>query len=174
MATAASPLKYTRIGLVMLVGMAISLAWLVFPYFIQGRDMLSGVGDHARLTKAGSVSLYLTRHLVDHPELELSVTFATDEFFQYVDQASTIGSIRPDRNFIFFVNETVHDGNLGTELPEVTMHLGDLEFEPTVSVGPQSAEHHRITMYSIPKRGPDGQVIDLEQYESVKLFVSHY
>ena len=61
MAIAASPLKYTRIGLVMLVGMAISLAWLVFPYFIQGRDMLSGVGDHARLTKAGSVSLYLTR-----------------------------------------------------------------------------------------------------------------
>lgn len=174
MTTVSNKLNYPRIGLIMLVSIIISSAWLVFPYFIQGRDILSGVGDNARMTKAGSVSRYLTRTLVDHPDLELTVTFATDEFFQYVDQASTIGDIRPDRNFIFFVSESIHQGELAFELPEVILHLGDLEFTPTVSLGPRNAEHHRIAMYSIPKRGPDGQAINLDDYESVKLFVSNY
>ncbi len=174
MATIVKKLNYPRIGLVMLVSIIISSAWLVFPYFIQGKDLLSGVGDNARMTKAGSVSQYLTRKLVNHSELELTATFATDEFFQYVDQASTIGDIRPDRNFIFFVSESIHDGELAFELPEVILHLGDLEFTPDVSLGPRNAEHHRIAMYSIPKRGPDGQIINLNDYESVKLFVSNY
>mgnify|MGYP002632038548 CR=1 FL=1 len=167
-------LNYPRIGVVMLVSLLIASAWLVFPYFIQGRDMLSGVGDNARMTKAGRVSHYLTRTLVDHPDLELMVTFATDEFFQYVDQTSTIGSLRPDRNFIFFVNESVHEGQLSFELPEVTMHLGDLEYQPDVQIGPSNAEHHRISIYSIPKRGPNGELVDLNDYDSVKLFVSNY
>ena len=167
-------LNYPRIGVVMLVSLLIASAWLVFPYFIQGRDMLSVVGDNARMTKAGRVSHYLTRTLVDHPDLELMVTFATDEFFQYVDQTSTIGSLRPDRNFIFFVNESVHEGQLSFELPEVTMHLGDLEYQPDVQIGPSNAEHHRISIYSIPKRGPNGELVDLNDYDSVKLFVSNY
>lgn len=175
MATATlKKLNYPRIGVVMLVSLLIASAWLVFPYFIQGRDMLSGVGDNARMTKAGRVSQYLTRTLVDHPDLELMVTFATDEFFQYVDQTSTIGSLRPDRNFIFFVNESVHEGQLSFELPEVTMHLGDLEYQPDVQIGPSNAEHHRISIYSIPKRGPNGELVDLNDFDSVKLFVSNY
>lgn len=167
-------LNYPRIGVVMLVSLLIASAWLVFPYFIQGRDMLSGVGDNARMTKAGRVSQYLTRTLVDHPDLELMVTFATDEFFQYVDQTSTIGNLRPDRNFIFFVNESVHEGQLSFELPEVTMHLGDREYQPDVQIGPSNAEHHRISIYSIPKRGPEGELVDLNDFDSVKLFVSNY
>jgi cytochrome c-type biogenesis protein len=172
--SAINRLNYPKIGLVMLVSLLISCAWLVFPYFIHGRDLLSGAGDTARLTKAGRVSQYLTRTLVDHRDLELAVTFATDEFFQYVDQASTIGNLRPDRNFIFFVNESIHEGELAFDLPEVTLHLGELEYQPDVQIGPSNAEHHRISIYSIPKRGPNGEIIDLNDYDSVKLFVSNY
>lgn len=175
MATATiNRIHYAKAGVVMLVSLLIASAWLVFPYFIQGRDLLSGVGDTARMTKAGRVSQYLTRTLVDHPDLELAVTFATDEFFQYVDQTSTIGSLRPDRNFIFFVNESIHEGELALELPEVVLHLGELEYVPDVEIGPSNAQHHRISIYSIPKRGPGGELIDLNNYESVKLFVSNY
>ena len=175
MVTAAlNRLNYPRIGVVMLVSLLISSAWLVFPYFIQGRDLLSGVGDTARMTKAGQVSQYLTRVLVDHPELELAATFATDEFFQYVDQTSTIGNLRPDRNFIFFVNESIHEGELSFELPEVVLHLGDREYQPSVQIGPSNAAHHRISIYSIPKRGPEGEQLDLNDFDSVKLFVSNY
>lgn len=157
----------------MLVSLLIASAWLVFPYLIQGRQMMSDVGESARMTKGGRVSMYLTRFLVDHPDLELSATFATDEFFQYVDRTSTISNLRPDRNFIFFVSENIHDGQLAFDLPEVELHIGDQIYEPEHSIGPNLAEHHRITVYSIPRRAPDGTVIDIDQFDSVRLFVSN-
>ena len=167
-------INYPRVGIVMLVGLIIASAWLVFPYMIQGRQMLSDVGDSARMTKGGRVSMYLTRYLVDHRELELTATFATDEFFQYVDRASTIGDLRPDRNFIFFVSENIHEGELAFDLPEVELHLGDNVYLPEHSIGPNIAEHHRITVYSIPRRDEAGGIIDINEYDSVRLFVSNY
>jgi len=166
--------NYARLGLVLFISLLISSAWLVFPYLIQGKQLLSTVGDNARMTKAGHVSMYLTRYLVDHPQLELTATFATDEFFQYVDQASSIGNLRPDRNFIFFVSENIHEGKLAFELPRVRLHIGDAVYEPDQSIGPNVAEHHRITVYSFPKRAPDGSVIDLSQHDSVRLYVSNF
>lgn len=157
----------------MLVSLLIASAWLVFPYFIQGQQLLSGVGSDARMTKAGRVSMYLTRYLVDNPRLELTATFATSEFFQYVDQATTVGNLRPDRNFIFFVSENIHEGQLEFDLPDVTLHVGDNVYEPSVSIGPNLAEHHRISVYSIPKRDPDGRLIDLEAADNIRLFVSN-
>ena len=166
--------NYARVGLVLFVTLLISSAWLVFPYLIQGKKLLSDVGDGARMTKAGHVSMYLTRYLVDHPDLELTATFATDEFFQYVDQATTIGNLRPDRNFIFFVSENIHKGELAFDLPEVRLHIGDRVFEPEHSIGPNIAEHHRITVYSIPKRTSDGEILDLSSHDSIRLYVSNY
>jgi cytochrome c biogenesis protein CcdA len=171
---AATRISYPRVGIVMLVSLIIASAWLVFPYLIQGRQLLSDVGDSARMTKGGRVSMYLTRYLVDHPELELTATFATDEFFQYVDRASSIGDLRPDRNFIFFVSENIHEGKLAFELPDVELRLGDNVYLPERSIGPNIAEHHRITVYSIPKRDDAGNVIDINAYDSVRLFVSNY
>ena len=158
--------------MVALLSIVIASSWLVFPYFIQGKDLLKGAGAQARMTKGGKVSFYLTRNLVMHPQLDLTATFATSEFFQFVDRASTIGTLRPDRNFIFFVSENIHQGQLSYELPEISLRLGDEEFSPQVSTGPNLAEHHRITVYSIPNTRLDGSKIRLEDYESVRLFVS--
>ncbi len=158
----------------MLVSLAIASAWLVFPYLIQGRQLLSDVGDSARMTKGGRVSMYLTRYLVDHPDLELTATFATSEFFQYVDKTSSISTLRPDRNFIFFVSENIHAGELAFDLPAVELHLGDNVYMPETSVGPNVAEHHRVTVYSFPRRGPDGEVIDIDEFDSARLFVSNF
>ena len=172
--TAINRLSYTKISVAMFVSLLIASAWLVFPYFIQGKQLLSGVGSEARMTKAGHVSKYLTRHLVDHPNLELTATFATDEFFQYVDRATTIGELRPDRNFIFFVGENIHSGELAYELPEVTLHIGDAVYVPVVSLGPNVAEHHRVSIYSFPKRDDSGQQLGLATDDSIRLFVSNY
>jgi cytochrome c-type biogenesis protein len=166
--------NYARLSLVLLVSLVIASAWLVFPYLIQGKNLLSGVGDDARMTKAGHVSMYLTRYLVDHPKLELTATFATDEFFQYVDQAATIGNLRPDRNFIFFVSENIHEGKLAFDLPEVRLHIGQKVYEPSHSIGPNLAEHHRISVYTIPKRTADGSPINLAEHDSIRLYVSNY
>lgn len=124
--------NYSKLTLVFLVSLLISLTWLVFPYLIQGQRLLANVGDQTRLTKAGNVSLYLTRRLVQSPELDLTATYASSEFFQYVDQASTVGELRPDQNYIFLVAENIHRGSLTTELPEASLHIGDQVFLPSV------------------------------------------
>ncbi len=172
MATFTAPKRYFKLSMVALVSILIASSWLVFPYFIQGKDLLKGAGAQARMTKGGQVSLYLTRYLVEHPQLELSATFATDEFFQYVDRATTIGNLRPDRNFIFFVSENIHEGQLDSVLPKISLRLDDEAFEPQVSIGPSLAEHHRITVYSFTKRRLDGSEIKLDEYQNVRLYVS--
>jgi len=165
--------NYWRLSLVFFISLLIASAWLIFPYLIQGKQLLGSVGDTARLTKAGNVSMYLTRYLVDSQDLELTATFATDEFFQYVDQATTIGDLRPDRNLIFFVSENIHEGELDFDLPEVALHVGEEVFTPLHSIGPNIAEHHRITVYSIPKRSESGALVDLAAADSIRLYVSN-
>jgi len=165
--------NYWRLGFAFAVSLIIASAWLVFPYLIQGKQLLGNVGDTARLTKAGNVSMYLTRYLVDQPNLELTATFATDEFFQYVDQATTIGNLRPDRNLIFFVSENIHEGQLDYELPSIELHVGERVFVPEQSIGPSLAEHHRISVYSIAKRTASGELIDLSAVDDIRLYVSN-
>ena len=165
---------YQRLILVVLTALLIASSWLVFPYLIKGENLLGSAGNSARLSKAGHVSLYLTRHLVNNPRLELSATFATAEFFQYVDQASAIGNLRPDKNYIFFVSENIHKGQLAYDLPEVRLHIGTEVFEPEQSIGPNIVEHHRITTYSIPKRTFDGRFVDITKHDNIRLYVSNY
>ena len=160
--------SYPRVVTAVLISIAISCSWLVFPYLVQGKKLLQDVGDGARLSKAATVSRYLTRHLVTHKDLELSATFATNEFFQYVDNAGTVGQVRPDQNFIFYVSENIHTGSLSFDLPEVTLHIGDEVFKPNRAAGPSNAEHHRVTIYSFPKRSPAGDLIDLASVDSVR------
>ena len=171
MTTVALP-QPLKVGALAIVGLLIASSWLVFPYFIQGQQLLRGVGDDARLIKAGSVSRYLTRQLVYAPELELTATFATDEFFQYVDQAAVVGNLRPDRNLIFFVNETIHTGDLPERVPDVTLRVGGDEYTPQVADGPRNAQHHRVTVYSFARRDDAGNVIDVDGFGGLELEVS--
>ena len=104
--------NYAKLSIVALISLTIASVWLVFPYFVPGKDLMRGVGSKARLIKGGNVSLYQTRFLVENVNLELMATFATDEFFQYVDRSALVGNLRPDRTFIFFVSENIHQGQL--------------------------------------------------------------
>jgi len=164
-----NPLK---LGVLSLVGLLIASSWLVFPYFVQGKQLLRGVGDDSRMIRAGSVSRYLTRELIRTADLEIMATYASDEYFQYVDRASVVGNLRPDRNLIFFLSETIHRGELSAEVPQVRLRVGETEYHPDLSDGPSNVEHHRLSVYSFPKRDGDGNVIDLEGAGRMRLYVS--
>ena len=60
---AAGRIPYFRLGAVLFASVVIACTWLVFPYLIQGQQILRNVGDDVRLTKAGQVSMYLTRDI---------------------------------------------------------------------------------------------------------------
>ena len=51
--------SYPRVVTAVLISIAISCSWLVFPYLVQGKKLLQDVGDGARLSKAATVSRYL-------------------------------------------------------------------------------------------------------------------
>ena len=55
----AARINPVKLSALLFVGMAIASSWLVFPYFVQGQQLLRGVGDESRMIKAGSVSLSL-------------------------------------------------------------------------------------------------------------------
>jgi cytochrome c biogenesis protein CcdA len=167
------PLRWSlaRLLVAVLIGVSISLSWLVFPYFFQGKQVLHDVGESSRVIKAGSVSRYYTRNLVTHPNLELSATFATSEFFQYVDNANAVQNLRPDKYFIFIVSESIHTGKLSAQIPQVELSIGDQLLQPLKVDGPADVEHHRVSFFSFPKREGQGRAIDLDAASSIKLYV---
>ena len=162
-----------KLGALLFLGFAIASSWLVFPYFVQGQQLLSGIGDDSRMIKAGSVSRYLTRELIKTPDLEITATLATDEYFQYVDRAAVVGNLRPDRNLIFFVAETIHRGDLPEEVPVATLRVGEDEYLPAISDGPSFVSHHRLSVYSFPKRDAEGRLIEIEEAGRMRLYVSN-
>ncbi|MYJ96596.1 MAG: hypothetical protein F4053_13725, partial [Proteobacteria bacterium] len=172
--TTASRVNPFQLGALLFVAFAIALTWLVFPYFVQGQQLLRGVGDQARLMKAGTVSQNLTRELIRTPDLEITATFATDEYFQYVDRAAIIANLRPDRNLIFFVSETIHRGDLIDQVPTASLRVGEAEYLPEISDGPSIAEHHRLSVYSFPKRDAAGnEILTQEGADRLRLYVTN-
>jgi cytochrome c-type biogenesis protein len=161
-----------KLGLLVFIGIVIACSWLVFPYFVQGQQLLRGAGNESRLIKADTVSQYLTRELVKTPNLSITATFASGEYFQYVDRAAVVADLRPDRNMVFFVAETVHTGTLPTELPIVTLRVGEQEFQPTLADGPLNVEHHRLSVFSFSKLDENGEAIDFESAEQIRLYVA--
>jgi cytochrome c-type biogenesis protein len=170
--TATPKSNYLKVSLALLLALVISCSWLIFPYFIQGKQLLRDVGETSRVIKAGSVSRYYTRELVYHADLELTATFASSEFFQYVDNASFIRNLRPDKYFIFFVSENIHASDLPNSIPKVELAVGGKRYHPVIADGPSASEHHRISIYSFSKRAPEGKLINLEDTETIKLYVS--
>ena len=161
-----------KLSALLTIAVLIASSWLIFPYFVQGRQMLRDVGIESRASKATSVSRYLTRSLAATPDLELTATYASDEFFQFVDRAAIVGNMRPDLNLIFFVNETIHRGELPRGLPNVVLHVGDDEYQPATADGPPIAEHHRVTVFSFPKRDQQGRVLNIDGAGRMRLEVS--
>ena len=168
--TRTNPVKLSAL---LFFGLAIASSWLVFPYFIQGQQLLRSVGDDSRMIKAGGVSRYLTRELIRTSDLEITATLATDEYFQYVDRAAIVGNLRPDRNFIFFVAETIHRGELPADVPTAVLRVGDEEYFPSISDGPSLVEHHRLSVYSFPKRDTEGNLLDIEGAGRMRLYISN-
>ena len=166
-------LNPVKLSALLFVGLIIASSWLVMPYFVQGQQLLRTAGDDSRLIKADNVAQHLTRRLIHTPDIEITATLASDEYFQYVDRAAIVGNLRPDRNLIFFVAETVHRGELPSNVPRANLRVGEDEYVPEVSDGPTNVEHHRLSVFSFPKLDQAGNPIDFDAAGRVRLYVSN-
>lgn len=148
------------IAVSLLAAVAISSAWLVFPYWLKGRDILSGVGDSVqqeRRTRAISIGQFLTREARGPGEAEVDALYATPKYFEVGDKAQAVASYRPDRYHVFVVTETTHVHNLPAELPKASLLVDGKEYAPVDAEGPSEVIHHRAVTIRFLARDAAGE-----------------
>ncbi|MBI79378.1 MAG: cytochrome c biogenesis protein CcdA [Pseudomonadota bacterium] len=162
-----------KVGFLILISLIIASSWLAMPYFFQGPQLMQNVGDSSRNIRAGNIALYLTRQLINTADIEITATLASSEYFQFVDRANLISELRPDKNIIFFLNETIHRGELPTQIPKAVLHVGEKQYLPISAIGPNNVEHHRMSIFSFPKIKDNGEAIDLSTEDRIRLYISN-
>ena len=73
------------LAVVLLVTLALASAWLVFPYFFEGRNLLQDVGGEvmsARIAEERTTGQAVTRYAFGPGEAETSVLFGTETYFR--------------------------------------------------------------------------------------------
>jgi cytochrome c-type biogenesis protein len=154
----------------------ISSAWLVFPYLVEGRHLLSDVGasvqDQRRARSVG-IGQYLTRFADGPGEADVEVLFATPRYFEIADKARAVAEYRPDRYLVFVVSETVHVSRLPQELPTATLVVDGREYLPVDVEGPTDVEHHRATTVRFARVAPSGERVVKEGSRTVELWLTN-
>lgn len=134
----------------LLIALALSLSWLVFPYLVQGKKVLFQVGSSVKQgqrVKAATISRFLTQVAEGPGEAEVEVLYATPAYFEISDRAGVVGKFQPTRYLVFIVTETTHVDRLPEELPGAVLFAGGVEYPPFSVEGPEFAEHHRTTVF---------------------------
>ena len=148
---------------VMLLVAGLTLSWLVFPYLLQGKQLLSQTGSDIKLEKierSQTVSQLLSRRYITPTGEELIGTFATDEYFSYANQNPAMRGFDLEKELIFFVSESIHIGNLPKTLPDMTLLLPDnSNIKPTKIEGPNNVEHHRLMTVHFDRFDAQGNAV---------------
>ena len=170
-----NPWLVVAFSLVMAV--LVSSAWLVFPYLVQGKKLLSRVGADVRQerrVKAVSIGQHLTRLAEGPGEAEVEVLYATPKYFEITDRAGVVGKYQPNRYLVFVVTESTHTERLPDALPAVTLLVNGVSHAPINREGPGFAEHHRSTVYQFARSDSAGKPLLTGQLQTIQLHLRNH
>ncbi|MBT3883777.1 MAG: hypothetical protein HOO19_16070 [Rhodospirillaceae bacterium] len=148
------------IAVALIVTVVIAASWLVFPYFIEGRDLLGEVGSTVkfeRLAASDQVARLLTRPAEGPGEADVDVLYATPRYFQVADKGDKVGEYRPDKYLVFVIIETTHTVNLPRALAQAELIVDGVSHAPADIDGPANVDHHRATTVRFARRDETGQ-----------------
>lgn len=178
----AAPWAYTRawfqknqwlvVILSLVIAVLVSSAWLVFPYLVQGKKLLSQVGGDVRQerrVKAVSIGQHLTRLAEGPGEAEVEVLYATPKYFEVTDRSGVAGKYQPNRYLVFVVTESTHTERLPDTPPAAMLLIDGVEYAPISREGPGFAEHHRTTVYQFPQSDGQGRPLIAEHPQTIQL-----
>ncbi|MGH1464807.1 MAG: cytochrome c biogenesis CcdA family protein [Cognatishimia sp.] len=154
----------------------VAFSWLVFPYLVNGKDMLFTTGQEVkgqRIQNYTSLNTYLGRFVKLPSGVELTALYATEEYFEYADRAQVVSDYRPDTHFVFFVNEDVHTGDLPSGLLDAYLKVDGEILMPVSVEAPEDVEHHRTNVIRFSRYGRDGQILSDGDPHELKLYLSH-
>jgi cytochrome c-type biogenesis protein len=160
---------------VLLMTLALASAWLVFPYFFEGRNLLQNVGGEvmsARIAEERTTGQAVTRYAFGPGEAETSVLFGTELYFARTATARVRASFEPDKYLVFIVNETTHDTALPQVLPKAELVVDGVSHAPVDYDGPLDTDHHRSTVVRFARSGADGAPIISEATTRVEVVIT--
>ncbi|MBI2318534.1 MAG: hypothetical protein HYU75_16450 [Betaproteobacteria bacterium] len=171
--------QWALAGVSVIIALLLCSAWLVFPYFVEGRKILFSVGTEIKTKqriKAVSIGQHLTRY-AEYPgqhgdEVETDVLYATPTYFSVTDRAGVVAKYRPDKNLVFIVNETSHTDTLPYQLPEATLAVDGRRYAPISVEGPNQVQHHRATFLLFSRLDAEGNSVVPDGARTLSLLVS--
>lgn len=137
-----------RLVAVLAATLVLASAWLVFPYFFEGKTLLEDVSAQVsdeRNSAQRSLGQMLTRYADGPGGVDVDVLFATDVYFERASTPRVAAQYGAGRYLIFMVNESVHTGELTQELPRVQLFVDGQPYDPVDLEGPVETDHHRST-----------------------------
>jgi cytochrome c-type biogenesis protein len=138
-----------RLVAVLLLSLGLASAWLVFPYFFDGRYVLEDVGDQVvseRDESHRSLGQLLSRYAFGPGETEVDVLYATQTYFDRTSTPRARASYGPDDYHIFIVSESTHIDEVPQSLLRAVLRVDGAEYAAVDIEGPVDTDHHRSTV----------------------------
>jgi cytochrome c-type biogenesis protein len=133
----------------LLTAIALGLAWLAFPYLLNGRRVLGDVGysiQAERISRSTATARLLARAADGPGDVDVDVLYATTEYLDLIDPSGAAQKYDPGRYLVFFVTETAHVGTLPARPPRVTLLVDGREVHAADIKGPENVQHHRSSI----------------------------
>ena len=108
----------------LLLAIGFALSWMLFPYFLNGRQVLGDVGysiQAERMSRSTATARLLIRNAEGPGDADVDVLYATTEYLTLIDPSGAARKYEPSRYLIFFVTETAHVGVLPADAPSGTL-----------------------------------------------------
>lgn len=144
----------------LILAVALALAWLAFPYLLNGRRVLGDVGysiQAERMNRSSATARLLVRAAYGPGEADVDVLYATTEYLDLIDPAGAARKYQPGRYLVFLVTETTHVDQLPAQPPHATLLVDGRRVEIADINGPADVQHHRTSVIRFPLIDAAGQ-----------------
>lgn len=156
----------------LLVLLVIAFSWLIFPYAIQGDDLLFETGEQVRGERFENFNLLsgiLTRDMEFSDGTSVSALYVSDEYIEYTGQGGGMDVYRTGENIVFILDEENSNGNLPDGVPETVLTVAGQRYLPVAVEGPEQAVHHRRSVISFSRVNTGNQVILTDDIDVLEL-----
>src|SRR5262245_55371710 len=137
----------------LILAVALALAWLAFPYLLNGRRVLGDVGysiQAERMNRSSATARLLVRAAYGPGEADVDVLYATTEYLDLIDPSGAARKYQPGRYLVFLVTETTHVDQLPAQPPHATLLVDGRHVEIADVNGPADVRHHRTSVMRFP------------------------
>jgi cytochrome c-type biogenesis protein len=154
------------------LAIVLALAWLTFPYLMNGRRLLGDVGfsiQAERMNRSTATARLLLRAADGPGDADIDALFATTEYLDLMDPQGAARKYQPGKYLVFFVTETTHIDALPAQPPRGTLLINGQAIASADINGPSAVQHHRTSVIRFPLTNSSGQPLLTSSSKKIEL-----